>query len=300
MSRPRATYESERMHLIERRAQGARLVGARLVGVLCRGVLLAALALVCAPRPASAQAELVTGLGGEAGFGTGVLEGNDDGSSSEIDITPAFPNGLPYFGQTYRSIYVNNNGSITFGGATGTFTPMRFPLTGNRMIAPFWADVDTRTGGRPARNGVYWDVRPGQLVVTWYRVGFYPNDDSLQNTFQLIITSNATLDQDDLWRVELRYQRLQWTTGGASGGVHGFGGSPAQAGFDAGDGHTFLILPGSGGRDVLRLAHTSNVGVPGVWLINIYRGTPQEIITEPQTLDFSGGEPRRPRARRPR
>jgi hypothetical protein len=259
--------------------------------------------VAAAPVRASAQAELITGLGGEAGFGTGVLEGNDDGSSAEIDITPAFPDGLPYFGQTYRSIFVNNNGSITFGGATGTFTPMRFPLTGNRMIAPFWADVDTRTGGRPGRNGVYWDIRPGQLVVTWHRVGFYPNDDSRQNTFQLVIISNAELDLDNLWRVEFRYRELEWTTGGASGGSGGLGGSPAQAGFDAGDGQTFRILPGSGSRAVLRLARDSNIGVPGLWLINIYQGTPQAIGGQDQTFDFSGGGAATggaPRTRRPR
>lgn len=253
------------------------------------------------PSLASAQATLITGLGGPAGFGTGVLDYNDDGSSAEIDITPAFPNGLPYFGQTYRSIFVNNNGSITFGGATGTFTPMRFPLTGNRMIAPFWADVDTRTGGRPQHNGVYWDVRPGQLVVTWHRVGFYPSNDSHQNTFQLVIISNSELDLDDLWRVEFRYDRLEWTTGGASGGTGGFGGSPAQAGFDAGDGAIFRILPGSGTREILALARTSNVGLPGVWLINIYRGTPQAVEAPEggsQTFDFSGGAARPPR--RPR
>ena len=266
------------------------------------GVALLVGGLVASPRPASAQAELMTGLGGEAGFGSGVLPGNDDGSSAEIDIGAAFPRGLPYFGQTYRSIYVNNNGSITFGGATGLFTPQLFPQTGNRMIAPFWADVDTRTGGRPARNGVYWDLRPGQLVVTWYRVGFYPNDDSRQNTFQLIITSNEILDQDNLWRVEIRYGRLEWTTGGASGGSGGFGGTPAQAGFDAGDGRTFVILPGSGSRAVLNLAQTSNVGFPGIWVINIYQGTPQAIVADaPQTLDFSGDPPprRRPRSRAP-
>ncbi len=257
--------------------------------------------LLAAPAAASAQGELITGLGGPAGFGTGTLEYNDDGSSSEIGLTTAFPNGLEYFGQRFTSMYVNNNGTITFGGPTGTYTPQRFPVSGNRMIAPFWADVDTRAGGRPGRNGVYWDVRPGQVVVTWHNVGFYPNDNSRENTFQLVIISNELLDQDELWRVQFRYARCEWTTGGASGGHGGLGGVPAQAGFDAGNGRTYEILPGSGTGGVLDLCRTSNVGVPGIWEFDIYRGNPQMSLPADgavESQDFSRPAARPPRRRR--
>lgn len=243
--------------------------------------------------PAGALAQdgvLMTGLGGPAGYGEGVLEANDDGSSAEIDITAAFPNGLEYFGQRFRSMYVNNNGNVTFGGPTGTYTPQRFPLNGNRMIAPFWGDVDTRGGGRPARNGVYWDISPGQVVVTWHNVGYYSSSNDRENTFQLVILSNELLDQDDLWRVQFRYARCEWTTGNASGGSGGLGGTPAQAGFDAGNGRIFEILPGSGTGAVLNLCGASNVGVNGIWEFDIYRGTPQVANpSDPQveTQDFS-------------
>ncbi len=236
---------------------------------------------------------LITGLGGEAGFGTGVLDYNDDGSSSVIDLTPAFPNGLDYFGQRFTSFYVNNNGSVTFGQPVGSYTPSPFPLAGTRMIAPFWGDVDTRGAGRPRRNGVYWDVRPGRVVVTWFNVGYYGAHNDLENTFQLVIESNELLDQDHIWRVELRYARCEWTTGDASGGHGGQGGTPAQAGFNAGDGQVARMLPGSRTGAVLRLCQDSNVGQPGVWIINIYNGMPQEIVPSTgagtQTFDFSGG-----------
>ena len=268
------------------------------------GRLLALLVGLAIPATASAQGELITGLGGQAGFGTGVLEYNDDGSSSEISLTPAFPNGLEFFGQRFHSMFVNNNGSITFGGPTGTFTPQRFPVSGNRMVAPFWADVDTRGAGRPQRNGVYWDVRPGQVVVTWHNVGFYSSNDSRQNTFQLVIISNENLDLDELWRVQFRYNRCEWTTGNASGGQGGLGGTPAQAGFDAGDSRTYEILPGSGTGAVLDLCRTSNVGVPGIWEFDIYRGTPQMSLPATdgvESQDFSRPAPRRaPRRRRER
>jgi hypothetical protein len=259
------------------------------------------IALLLVPASVSAQAELMTGLGGEAGFGSGVIEYNDDGSSAEIDLRPAFPNGLLFFGERFHSMYVNNNGSITFGGPTGTFTPQRFPVVGNRMIAPFWADVDTRGGGRPQRNGVYYDLRRGQLTVTWHNVGFFPSDNSRENTFQLVILSDEILDQDNLWKVQFRYSRCEWTTGGASGGSGGLGGSPAQAGFDAGNGQIFEILPGSGSGSVLNLCRESNVGLPGFWEFDIYLGNP--IVRDPnetavQTQDFSQDRPApRPRQR---
>jgi hypothetical protein len=265
------------------------------------GVVLTSLCLWAWSASAEAQA-LITDLGGPAGFGPGVLEYNDDGSSGEIDLRPAFPNGLEYFGQRFTSMYVNNNGSVTFGGATGTFTPQRFPVSGNRMIAPFWADVDTRNGGHPQRNGVYWDVRPGQVVVTWHNVGYYPQQNNLENSFQLVIISNELLDQDELWRVQFRYARCEWTTGSASGGQGGFGGTPAQAGFDAGDQRTYEILPGSGAREVLNLCRTSNVGVSGVWEFDIHRGRPQMNVPTAgvETQDFSRpSRPARP-PRRPR
>jgi hypothetical protein len=270
-----------------------------------RMLMLSALFGAALPSAAAAQADLITGLGGPAGFGPGILEYNDDGSSAEIDLSPAFPNGLEYFGQRFRSLFVNNNGSITFGGATGTFTPQRFPVNGNRMVAPFWADVDTRVGGRPARNGVYWSVQPGRFVATWHNVGFYPSNNSHENTFQLVIISDEHLDEDNLWRVEFRYARCEWTTGGASGGQGGFGGTPAQAGFDAGNGQIYEILPGSGTASVLQLCHTSNVGSPGLWEFDIYMGRPQMGMTpgegEVHTEDYSrpSAQPARPRRRRP-
>ena len=252
---------------------------------------------VLGANTALAQASLETGLGGPAGFGEGVLAYNDDGSSEEIDISAAFPRGLTYFGERYTSMYVNNNGSITFGGPTSTFTPQRFPVRGNRMIAPFWGDVDTRGGGHPARNGVYWDIQPGQVVVTWHNVGYYSRRNDRENTFQLILTSNELLDQDDLWRVEFRYQRCEWTTGNASGGRNGLGGTPAQAGFDAGDGQVYEILPGSGTGQVLALCQSSNVGVNGIWQFDIYLGTPQVGTGEVETIDFSRNSSERSRGR---
>lgn len=46
------------------------------------------------------------------------------------------------------SLQVNTNGVISFLVQVSQFTPDTFPLDGDRrLLAPFWADVDTRKGG---------------------------------------------------------------------------------------------------------------------------------------------------------
>ena len=43
---------------------------------------------------------------------------------------------------------INNNGVVSFTTTVGTYTPGTFPLEGPlELIAPFWADVDTRGTG---------------------------------------------------------------------------------------------------------------------------------------------------------
>jgi hypothetical protein len=236
-----------------------------------RSALACGLVLLSATAPATAYAfPLLAGLGGPADYGPGNLPGNDDGSSQIIDVSAAFPQGLNFFGMTFMQLYVNNNGNITFGGPLGTFTPQAFPVASQRMIAPWWGDVDTRTGGVPNRNGVYWSITPGQFVATWHDVGYYAEHDNLENDFQLILRTAGPSPGD--FDVEFRYNRCEWTTGDASGGSGGFGGTPAQAGFDAGNNRDYVSLPGSLTMQILDVCTTSNVGVPGVWRYAIRSG----------------------------
>jgi len=221
--------------------------------------------------PSVGAIELLRGLGGPAGYGAGNLPPNDDGSSSEIDVRGAFPAGMRFFGTTFPALYVNNNGNVSFGGPVSAFTPQAFPVSNQRMIAPWWGDVDTRGGGLPGRNGVYWSIAAGRVVVTWHNVGYYNVHDNLLNDFQLVLTGAGPGVGD--FDVEFRYNRCAWTTGDASDGSGGFGGIPAQAGFDAGNRRDFVVLPGSRTMDVLRLCVTSNVGVAGLWRFAIRDGS---------------------------
>ena len=252
--------------------------------------ILATCALLAVSRPAHAQTSLINGFGGVAGYGTTCLSPNDDGSSDPVDLSVAFPAGLHFFTGTYTSAFVNTNGNITFNGALSVYTPGAFPIASQPMIAPYWADVDIRPNGcgpygsstsspgnaaclNPVSNGVWWHLEPGRMVVTWDRVGYFACHLDRLMSFQLVLTDASACGGPGDFDVEFRYNRCDWTTGDASGGMAGFGGTPAQAGFDAGDNVNFTAIPGSLMRNINTiLCTTSNVSVPGVWHFSIRSG----------------------------
>lgn len=242
---------------------------------LLRALAFAALTAV----PLGARAiPLLNDMGGPAGYGTLSLDPNDDGSyPSAVSITSAFgARGANFFGTFYTSMYVNNNGNITFRGPVGTYTPSPFPIASQPMIAPWWGDVDTRgTVASPAgSNRIYFDVRPGRATVTWYNVGYYGSHVDKLNDFQLVLYDRSAQRVAGDFDVEFRYNRCVWTTGDASGGSGGLGGTPAQAGFDAGNSRDYVTLPGSRTAAVLNLCTTTNQtgGAPGHWLYQIRSG----------------------------
>jgi hypothetical protein len=235
-----------------------------------------AVSLMAADRVRAA--DLLTGFGGPAGYGALSQGRNDDGSSNRLNL----PFEINFFGNNYSNFWVNNNGNLTFQSSLGTFTPQPFG-TQNRqpIIAPFWADVDTSC----ALCGEVYVATPNAdtVVATWNRVGFYPSDASKQNSFQVVLRNRADTGAGN-FDIDFRYNTLQWTTGGASGGSGGLGGTPAQAGFDAGNNVNFLTLPGSRTGQVLDLQNTSNVGagVPGLYSFAIRNGQlPGDSATNP-------------------
>ena len=230
----------------------------------------AGLLISSAPESAAAY-PLIGGLGGAEGYGMDFLPANDDLSTAEIDVRLAFPQGLRFFGQTFTSLFVNNNGNITFGGALPSYTPQPFPIASQRMIAPWWGDVDTRGAGFPMGNSVWWSIKETRFVATWHNVGYFNQHDDLKNDFQLVINDQSAISPGD-FDVQFRYNRCEWTTGDASGGSRGFGGTPAQAGFDAGDLTHFVALPGSLTMAILDVCRTSNVNIPGLWEFQIRGG----------------------------
>lgn len=141
-----------------------------------------------------------------------------------------------FYGQMVDTIYVNNNGNISIRNPYTTFSGVSFPDT-FVMIAPFWADVDTRA---PGSGLVYIRTTPTHVTVIWDHVGYFPIMDDKLNTFQLTITDGIDPILPPGSNVSFSYQDMQWTTGSASQGVNGFGGIPATVGVNLGNGINFF------------------------------------------------------------
>ena len=161
---------------------------------------------------------------------------NDDGSSANI----AIPFNFCFYGDTMTSMYINNNGNITFDNALAAFSAGGFPAgTDTVMIAPFWGDVDTS----PAGGGEVWyKVTPTAIYVNWVAVGYYSSQTDKLNTFQLIITDGSDPVLTPGNNVAFCYKDMQWTTGSASNGVNGFGGVPATVGVNKGNGVDYIQM----------------------------------------------------------
>lgn len=203
----------------------------------------AALAAMAAPLYAGAVVNLTLSNQGQ-------LPANDDGSSaSAVDLGIGGASGVNFFGQNFTQTWVNNNGNITFGGSLSQYTPNGLATgVGYPIIAPFFADVDTRgagsgltTYGNATYNG------HEAFVVNWPNVGYYSYGMDKTNTFQLILTDRSDTGTGN-FDIEFNYDQIQWETGGASGGTDGLGGTSAVAGYSngmSGGNNVYYQLAGS-------------------------------------------------------
>lgn len=174
------------------------------------------------------------------GFYKNSVPRNDDGSG------PATPLGfsINFFGKVRDTAFVNNNGNITFDSPLSTFTPFGLQKTSREIIAPFFADVDTRGPGSTL-------VTYGQDTVggrkafaaNYIEVGYYERHDDKRNRVQVVVIDRSDTGPGN-FNIEFNYERIVWETGDASGGTGGFGGVPATVGWSNGttdDGSSFQL-----------------------------------------------------------
>lgn len=163
---------------------------------------------------------------------------NDDFSSPKFTL----PFSFNFYGTHYDSLYINNNGNVSFDIPYPTFTSNPFPDSNFNMIAPFWGDVDTRDSlNSPTSSGlVYYKITPSAIIVKWENVGYYNIHSHLRSTFQLILTDGNDSLVPDGNNVSFCYGDMNWTTGDASDGINGFGGVPATVGVNHGNGVNYF------------------------------------------------------------
>ncbi|XP_028597597.2 alpha-tectorin-like, partial [Podarcis muralis] len=228
----------------------------------------------------------------------------DDGTSPKIPILVPFT----FYDKTYHSVYVNNNGVVSFSVPVPEYTPKAIPMVdGKAFVAPYWADANIILGGHvyyrqtqkpELLRNVTRDINnyfpeisftaTWLFIATWDRVAYFGSLSSKVNTFQAILCTDGHVSF-----MMLNYADIQWTTGAASQGNPrtGLGGIPAQAGFNSGDDKNYYNIPSSRTPQVINITKTSNVDVPGRWVFQVDNfkpaGDPKELTPkkeEPEVL----------------
>lgn len=167
-----------------------------------------------------------------SGFNSNTLDRNDDGSTGVVPL--GFT--VDFFGLSFSSLFVNNNGNITFDSSLSTFTPFDLTTTDRQIIAPFFTDVDTRCNGDPVQYGP--DTVDGHPAfgVNWINVDeFICVSATNLNSFQLVLISRSDI-APGAFDIEFNYDRIVWDHTNARAG---FANGTIQPG-------TFFEIPGSG------------------------------------------------------
>jgi nidogen-like len=168
------------------------------------------------------------------GFDQQSLAANDDGSTLLVPLSFT----INFLSNSESALYVNNNGNVTFDGSLGSYTPSPLANVKMKIIAPFWADVDTRN---PASAVVQYgtNVVHGRNAfgADWVNVGYYADHADALLSCQLVIIDRSDIAPGD-FDMEFNYNRVEWQWGDVSVG------DPPRAGFS--DGFTDIELSGSG------------------------------------------------------
>ena len=235
------------------------------------------------------------------GFTTNNLPANDD----NYTVTPqSLGFTANFFGAnsgTTTGVYVSNNGYVTFNYGQGAYTPTG--LTGavsQPIIAPFFADVDTRASNSALTTwGTSTVDGHNAFGVDWNGVGYFPSQGDKLNIFQLVMIDRSDTGVGN-FDFEFNYNSILWETGSASGGTNGFGGSCAHAGYSNGGSGAQNVsgeLAGSGvcgaflngGPNALN-AHSLNSDVTGRYVFAVRNGEviPPTTVPEPSSMALLG------------
>ena len=154
-------------------------------------------------------------------------------------VETGFP--FNFYGRDYNSVWINGNGTLSFCQPVTSKTGGLMPSLGRPLIAPFWAaadplNCDTMTGA----GKVWFRNDANRLVVVWDHMGYEGMNNTgapqLTNTFEAVLTDGSDPIVGVGNNVILAYGDMGWSGADTTGGLNGFGGAPAYAGIDSGDG----------------------------------------------------------------
>ncbi|XP_068098421.1 uncharacterized protein, partial [Hyperolius riggenbachi] len=211
---------------------------------------------------------------------------SDDGGTPLIPLSTS----LHLFGRNYSSLYVNNNGLLSFRSSVSQFTPQQLPVAlGNPFLAVFWADINNQVAGDiyyrqstdpDLLHQVSSDIRTyfhdedftaqWVFVATWHRVAYFGSNTNKVDTFQAVVTTDG--NQTFLF---YNYADLQWPSMREDGSR--YDGPLTLAGINSGYNTGYYTLPGSLSHDIRNVSSTSNVNVTGRWVFKVGNLHPEDI-----------------------
>lgn len=221
----------------------------------CRGaarlsagrVLLACTLAVCVSLlvPVAAYAAGPDAIMAPVGFDANTIVRADDTANQVVGL----PFTMNWNGTIYDQIYINMNGSCTFGtGYTGYNPNVTLSALRRNIMAPLWADVDTRNTSMG--QVTYSNITPGSVptvdghdafFVNWINVGRYnyvAAGNTQTDSFQLVIVDRSDTGAGN-FDFMFNYDAVTWDIATASSSAR------ARAGWGRSDGSAYE-LPGSG------------------------------------------------------
>ncbi|MCC9596506.1 MULTISPECIES: nidogen-like domain-containing protein [Rubrivivax] len=147
-------------------------------------------------------ANIVTTGGGSAA-NVGQADGRNDDGFMQLNLGFDFS----FFGTTYNSLYINNNGNVSFGGGISAYVPSGPTGANAPVISPYFGDVDTRGENSGV---VHYKLSANELVVTWDNVGRFAGRDDLLNSFQLVLRSDAFAVPVGEGKIGFFYEQMLW------------------------------------------------------------------------------------------
>ena len=210
------------------------------------------------------------------------------GGTCAGDLVPIGFN-IHYYGWRSDSLYINTNGNVTFDGPLATFMPFGLDDALRPIIAPYFADIDTRnpaSGVVTFGNGTF-DGRTA-FGVNWIDVGYFEENVDKTNSFQLLLVERGDTGIGN-FDIVFNYDKVQFESGDSNFGEGGLGGFSAHVGFSKGTGQPgeSLSLPGSGvpgsfidGGTYALVGNSLNSDVLGRYIFTARNGEPA-MIPEP-------------------
>ncbi|MFT6898917.1 MAG: hypothetical protein ACJA13_003344 [Paraglaciecola sp.] len=172
---------------------------------------------------------IVTTGGGNAA-NVGQADGRNDDGFMALNLGFNFT----LFDNTYTSLFINNNGNVSFNSGISAFVPSG-PLGATApIVSPFFTDVDTRN---PASGVVHYNLTADQLVVTWDNVGWFNQQGSPTDSFQLVLRSDDYTVPDGEGLIGFFYEAMGYDSTNTN--------TVAAAGFGDGEVGNGSVIQGS-------------------------------------------------------